>query len=302
MSIPGLLDAIRLFDDEELVGTWEDRFCRKSFFSFLLLHPFRYRVGAAYQAGSLSAASRAEMADVEQMKKIIFYSSRLNLPLVRMSASWCLVSMYRIWILGSMLILSNNQSKATLWVLDTCLSVGRLPYIIILITASWSSKTYNMALEPECVTLDGTWPMLIRSRLVFVVGIRFRLCDWGVTDKFPRGSLTSLVLLVWWRMKYFSHPISQRVRAGIPSMRKPASRDMISVSVEQCETEVCFLHIQLIGTNVWISKMHNVPPDVEFESSRSLRKIGVLKQFQSAMFSSVSHITIPIVSTCVMNM
>ena len=81
MSISGLLDAIGLFDDEELVGTWEDRFCHKSFFSFLLLHPFRYRVGAACQAGSLSAASRAEMADVEHMKKIIFYSSRVNLPL-----------------------------------------------------------------------------------------------------------------------------------------------------------------------------------------------------------------------------
>ena len=30
----------------------------------------------------------------------------------------------------------------------------------------------------------------------------------------------------------------------------PASKEMISDSVELCETEVCFLHIQLIGTNV----------------------------------------------------
>ena len=28
-------------------------------------------------------------------------------------------------------------------------------------------------------------------------------------------------------------------------MRRPASREMISASVEVCETEVCFLHIQL---------------------------------------------------------
>ena len=47
------------------------RFCHTSFFSLLFLHPFRHRFGAAYQAGILSAASRAEMADVEQMKKII---------------------------------------------------------------------------------------------------------------------------------------------------------------------------------------------------------------------------------------
>ena len=42
-----------------------------SFFFFLILHPFRHRFGAACQAGILSAASRAQMADVEQMKKIV---------------------------------------------------------------------------------------------------------------------------------------------------------------------------------------------------------------------------------------
>ena len=41
------------------------------FFSFLLLHPFRHRFGAAYQAGILNAANGAEMADVEQLKKIV---------------------------------------------------------------------------------------------------------------------------------------------------------------------------------------------------------------------------------------
>ena len=38
--------------------------------------------------------------------------------------------------------------------------------------------------------------------------------------------------------------------AGIPSNLNPASEEIISDSVELCETEVCFLHIQLIGTNV----------------------------------------------------
>ena len=76
---------------------------------------------------------------------------------------------------------------------------------------------------------------------------------------------------------------------------------MISDSVELFETEICFLHIQLIGTNVWIPKMHNVPPDVDFESSRSPAKIGVLKQSQSPLFGSVSHMTILFVITCVMD-
>ena len=67
-----------------------------------------------------------------------------------------------------------------------------------------------------------------------------------------------------------SDPINQ-VRVFRPTFN-PASKEMISDSVELCETEVCFLHIQLIGTNVWLPKMHNVPPDVNFESSRSPAK------------------------------
>ena len=55
-------------------------------------------------------------------------------------------------------------------------------------------------------------------------------------------------------------------------MRKPASREIISASVELCQTEVCFLHIQLIGTNMRLPKMHRIPPDIDFESSRSPAK------------------------------
>ena len=38
---------------------------------FCSWHPFRHRFGAPYQAGILSAGSRAEMTDVDQMKKFI---------------------------------------------------------------------------------------------------------------------------------------------------------------------------------------------------------------------------------------
>ena len=55
-------------------------------------------------------------------------------------------------------------------------------------------------------------------------------------------------------------------------MREPASREIISASLELYETEVCFLHIQLIGTNVWLPKMYRIPPDIDFESSTSLAK------------------------------
>ena len=56
--------------------------------------------------------------------KRLFHSPRVKLPFVKMSASWCLKQTCLIWILGSRLILSNNQSRATLWVLDKCLTVG----------------------------------------------------------------------------------------------------------------------------------------------------------------------------------
>ena len=44
---------------------------------------------------------------------------------------------------------------------------------------------------------------------------------------------------------------SHKSSAVIPSNLNPASKEMISHSVELCETEVCFLHIQLIGTIVY---------------------------------------------------
>ena len=43
---------------------------------------------------------------------------------------------------------------------------------------------------------------------------------------------------------------SHESRAGIPSMNKPASKEKTTESEELCETAVCFLHIQLIGTKV----------------------------------------------------
>ena len=71
-------------------------------------------------------------------------------------ASWFLVSMYLIWILESRLIRSNSQSSATLWVLETCLNAGLLPFMIILITGSLSSNTYSKASWREDWTFEGT--------------------------------------------------------------------------------------------------------------------------------------------------
>ena len=71
--------------------------------------------------------------------------------------------MYLIWILGSKLILLNHQAKETLWVLETCLTVGLPPFLIILITASLSSNTYNKASWWEELTFEGIKSTLSKS-------------------------------------------------------------------------------------------------------------------------------------------
>ena len=77
--------------------------------------------------------------------------------------------------------------------------------------------------------------MLIRSRLVFVVGICFRMFGSGFADRFLRGSLTSLVLLVWFGEEWnTSVTKSQTSRAGNASMRDPASRQIAPASVDLC--------------------------------------------------------------------
>ena len=80
----------------------------------------------------MAARKHREIHDVEQTKKM----NPLITCKVSLGQYVCellfFVSMYLIWILGSTLILSSNQSSATLWVLDTCLIVGLLPFMIIL--------------------------------------------------------------------------------------------------------------------------------------------------------------------------
>ena len=108
------------------------RLCCYSFFTCIFLRSFWHH---------LRKLCRTEM----NKHKRWFHSSRMKFSFVSMFASWFLVSMYLSWILGSKLIRSNNQSSATLWVLETCLIVGLLLSINILITASLSSKMYNIA-------------------------------------------------------------------------------------------------------------------------------------------------------------
>ena len=81
------------------------------------------------------------MANVEQTQKMV--------PFITCEISLC--QYFCELVLGvnefdlDLGVLSNNQSRATLWVLETCLIVGLLPLKIFLITALLSSNTYNKA-------------------------------------------------------------------------------------------------------------------------------------------------------------
>ena len=193
-----------------------------------------------------------------------------------MSANWCLVSTYLIWILGSRLVLSNIQSRETLWVVDSCLIVGLLPLMIIYITTSYFKDEQHRTKARK---------LRVRRNTVNMVQIKITVLGWkylgfvsgvlvwcGIMRQVSSYLTLGVVQLVWGRMEHFKKNKSQRSRAGIPSMRKLVSRAIISASVEHCETEVCFLHIQLPDTNVWLPKMHKSLPDVDFESSRSPAK------------------------------
>ena len=59
-----------------------------------------------------------------------------------------------------------------------------------------------------------------------------------------------------WR-PHTSITVLQKVSAEIPSNRRRASDEISYASVQLCETLVCFLQDQLVGTNVWLPKMHN---------------------------------------------
>ena len=216
------------------------RFCHTSF-SFLFLHPFRHRIGAAYQAGILNTASGAEMADVEQMKK--------SIPFVTCEITFgqnvCEL-MFGINVSNLVFRIDINPVKQPIqsnsvgsWHMSHCWTSAfdyHLNYGFIILKDKQHGIGTRMCSARWNVINIGQIEIGVRGWNLFSI-----VCDRGIADKFPSGSRTSLVLLVWFGEEWnTSITKSQRSRAGIPSMRKPALREITSASVELCETEVCF--------------------------------------------------------------
>ena len=114
-------------------------------------------------------------------------------------------------------------------------------------------------------------------RFVFFPHLRHRYWVWVCLAAVSSNSLTlpsfaEFILVVAVLLSdecNTSITTSHKSRAGIRSIHKRASSDIFSDSVELWDTDVCFLHIQLMGTNVRLPMIHKIPPDVDFESSRS---------------------------------
>ena len=94
---------------------------------------------------------------------------------------------------------------------------------------------------------------------------------------------------------------SQRSRASSPSIRNPASKEITSDSVELCETEICFPHIQLSGTKVRLPKIHKTPHAFDFESSRTPAKSESWNRPNLQVLRRVLQMTILSEIVCEMN-
>ena len=213
VSISGLFDAVGFCTVEELVETSETKFivgfdfCPRSFLLPVL--------------ASLSPSFLCSWSCwISESNKVSCNGGcfhKWNCLLVNMSASWCLVSTYLIWICGPTLILSNNQSGATLWVQDTSLFDGLLHLMIILITASLFSKMSSIGPIREDFALDQTLTNITPNKN-FVLGWNLGL-DLGVLVFMWCYATSFLVLDLWccwlvrWRMEHWIAK-SHRSRAG----------------------------------------------------------------------------------------
>ena len=173
--------------------------------------------------------------------------------------------------------MSNNKSSATLWVLDTCLIVGL-------------RSTFNYHFDHGFVVFKNVQHRTrsrrfrVRRNMMNIIQIKIVVLGWnpglvlgvlvwcGVTRGVSSYLIFGVVGLVRGKMKHFYNQMPKIKSWDAIHTWTCTEREIISASVELCETEVCFLHLQLTGTNVWLPNMHKTPSDVDFESFRSPAK------------------------------
>ena len=185
------------------------------------------------------AICRTEMANVKQTQKMIPFVT-CEIALCQYVCELVLgVNVFDLDFLGPTWFDRKTQSRATLWALETCLIVGLLPFLIILITASLSSNTYNKASWYEDWTFEGT-----RSTLFKTLNIpRDCTCAWLVSRQTTGFTVLSWFWVVFPRTATIRSHKSRAGKTHLTSILHP--KKWFCESVELWETEVSFLHIQL---------------------------------------------------------
>ena len=166
-------------------------------------------------------------------------SSRAKLPLFNMSASWFLVSMYLIWILGpSWFDRTTNQAQLCgLWK-HVSLS-GFFPV--------WSSWSLLRCLQ-KCTT-----------ETHFEKSVRLWLRGPHATIDQHLGFPFVWCWICFRANSFLLHERNTSFATSHKSGAGNPSNEMISDSLELWNTDVCSLHIQLSGTNVRLPKIHKIP-------------------------------------------
>ena len=253
-SSPGLLKSRTIRTTRALAIRFitGPRFCCDSFSPWIVLRSFRH---------CIRALCRTDMDNIEQAQQMIpFITCEISFG-QDVSELVFGVDVFDLDVGVQIDSIEQPSKRNSVRSWKHCLIVGLLTLMIILITAWLSSNTYNKASWREDWTFEGTQINILHHidlpvRFLISVNININKSPCSIWDTLPKTETIR----------------SHNSRAGNPSNLNTVSKEMISDSVELCETAVCFLHIQLIGTNVWLPQMHNVPPEVDFESSRSPAK------------------------------
>ena len=185
----------------------------------------------------VAARRHWEIHDIQQTWKMV--------PLIMCEASFG-EHVRKLILVSTCLFLSNNNTNATLWVLDTCLIVGLLPLMTIFITASLTSQINNRSSNWASFAFVTTWsrcdnsstsrfPLLLSLVLGFVLRIFTRARFLGTWSSiFFFSTVVSHCLMgVLFQKCNTSITTSHNSRAGRPSMRKSASKFHIPWN---CET------------------------------------------------------------------
>ena len=177
--------------------------------------------------------------------KRLSLSSRVKLPLVRMSASWFLVSTHLIWIFGVQVNSVKQPIKRN--------AVGSSH-----VSHRWTS-TFDAQFDERFTTFAHVQQRLALRKMC-VCGDMVHM--WQLTN-------TSVSLLFGFGC-VFSRKNTCLASVSIHSQSSIQRHDFWFRRT--VDTDVCFLHIQVTGTNVRFPRIPKTPPEVDFESSRSPAK------------------------------